>query len=163
MEDFESEMLELIHKRDEVLKEATDKQKQFFETAHQKLKILSETLEKYKMLYLLIPFNVSDDYGIFSTYGKATLMITSMGIGIIDTTKESTDKTRFVGLSLESYRKRLCEKDQGDMINLTTYIIKELDTFKEAELTGIRAFYQKQLDDARENSEGWSDLVQSIA
>ena len=56
-----------------------------------------------------------------------------------------------------------CEKDQGDMINLTTYIIKELDMFKEAELTGIRAFYQKQLDDARENSEGWSDLVQSIA
>ena len=159
----EKELFDLIAQREEVLKEANDKQKEFFETAVSKLSVLTDVLSKYKMTFLQVPFAVQDSYGIFSTYGKSNLIITTKGVGLLDVTKDSSDKTRFVEISLNSYKKCAQEQDQGDMINIVTYIVQNLDALKNAEFECIKEFYQKQLDQAKENSAGWTSMVQSIA
>lgn len=153
---------DIIKQRQAALADANSKKGLFFERATNKFKPLVENLSKYKMQFIKVKLCHNGDFGVFSHDKQSYLVVTPKGVGVIDMTKDNKDNSKFVEVSLDSYNKLPLESQQGDLINLVSYLAQNIDYVIDQETEGIYNFYSSQLNSAKENALGWEQLADSI-
>lgn len=172
----ESEIFELISKRQQLISDAKEKECAFFDNVNSTFAKLCELLKKCKMAQIQVKFKVHNYNGNYVLpNNRIILLIRSSGeVAIKDLSIDTTPQTikegnkkktitlcPFININRESFEKDVHVSNKKDFLDIIDQLIKNFDDLYQAEFDTIKDFYIKEVDNCQKNLDDWESRLES--